>query len=156
MQLLDVACGTGRYAEALLDAGFRVGASDLADANVRATKALLGRDHFVTLAFVRQGNALDGSAYAGGPWDGILLLGPCYHLPERSDRIAVLKQARAHLRPDGRLYAGFLSRMAPFWWGLQHRPEGILDADRARALLASGTGFQFRSAWHWIAVWLLL
>jgi S-adenosylmethionine-dependent methyltransferase len=145
MHLLDVACGTGRYAEALLDAGFCVGAGDLADANVRVTKALLGRagDFGDRLRFVRQGNALDPSAYAGGPWDGILLLGPCYHLPDRSDRIAVLKQARAHLRSGGRVYAGFVSRIAPFWWGLQHRPEGILEADGVRSLLASGSAFNF-------------
>lgn len=143
-RLLDVACGTGRYAEALLAAGFHVGASDLADANVQATKNRLARgDHGSRLRFVRQGNALDASAYSGGPWDGILLLGPCYHLPERSDRVAVLEQARAHLKPGGWLYASFVSRLAPFWWGLEHRPEAILDTDGVRTLLASGTEFNF-------------
>lgn len=34
-KVLDAACGTGRYAEARLAAGYHVGASDFADANVQ-------------------------------------------------------------------------------------------------------------------------
>jgi S-adenosylmethionine-dependent methyltransferase len=143
-RLLDAACGTGRYAEALLAAGFFVGASDLADANVRAARELLrGKSFTGRLQFVRESNALDASTYAGGPWDGILLMGPCYHLPERKDRVALLQQARAHLAPGGLLYVSFVSRIAAFWWGLQHRPEGIFEAEGVRTLLISGTEFNF-------------
>lgn len=142
--MLDAACGTGRYAEALLSAGYRVGASDLSDANIRATENRLANGRFGSrLHFVRQGNALDAASYAGGPWDGILLLGPCYHLPERADRVDLLKEARAHLAPGGRLYVGFVSRIAVFWWGLQRHPERILDVDGVGALLASGGPFNF-------------
>jgi SAM-dependent methyltransferase len=143
-RVLDVACGTGRYAEALLSAGFRVSASELADANVAATRQRLGGKGLAEhLQFVRQGNALDATSYDGAPWDAILLLGPCYHLPERRDRIAVLQQASAHLAPGGWLYVGFVSRIAAFWWGLQHRPDGILDAEGVRSLLTEGTEFNF-------------
>jgi S-adenosylmethionine-dependent methyltransferase len=143
-RLLDAACGTGRYADALLAAGFCVGASDLADANVRAARQrLAGKSVAGHLQFIRQGNALDASTYAGGPWDGILLLGPCYHLPARQDRVAVLQQACAHLAPGGLLYVSFVSRLAAFWWGLEHRPEGILESESVRTLLTRGTEFNF-------------
>jgi S-adenosylmethionine-dependent methyltransferase len=143
-RLLDAACGTGRYADALLAAGFGVGASDLADANVRvARQRLRGKGLAGHLAFIRQGNALDASTYAGGPWDGILLLGPCYHLPERQARVAVLQQASAHLAPGGLLYVSFVSRLAAFWWGLEQRPEAIFETEAVQTLLARGTEFNF-------------
>src|SRR5947209_7230914 len=64
-RLLDAACGTGRYADALLAAGYYVGASDLADANVRfARQRLNGKGLAGHLQFIRQGNALDASTYA--------------------------------------------------------------------------------------------
>lgn len=143
-RILDAACGTGRYAEALLEAGLRVGCTDLSDANVqRTSQRLVSKELERRLDFVRQGNALDASTYVGGPWDGILLLGPCYHLPEKRDRVAALRQASTHLAPGGWLYASFVSRMGAFWWGLDHRPEGILEKDGVRTLLAHGTEFNF-------------
>ncbi len=58
-RLIDVACGTGRYAEALRSAGYAVGASDLSDANAEATRERLARKDFgERLRFVRQANAL--------------------------------------------------------------------------------------------------
>ncbi len=143
-KILDAACGTGSYADALLAAGYNVGASDLADVSVQHTRRRLHAGNFGSrFLFVRQANALDPEAYDGGPWDGILLLGPCYHLPDRQDRVAVLQQARAHLTPQGLLYASFVSRLAAFWWGLQYRPEGILDHEGVHTLYHEGCQFNF-------------
>jgi hypothetical protein len=115
-----------------------------ADANVRvARQCLTGKSVAGHLQFIRQGNALDASTYAGGPWDGVLLLGPCYHLPDRQDRVAVLRQAGAQLAPGGLLYVGFVSRIAALWWGLMHRPEGILETEAVRTLLTRGTECNF-------------
>lgn len=143
-RVLDAACGTGRYAEALLSVGFQVGASDLAPEHVRLTiERLEAREAGEQPLFVRASNALDASTYAGGPWDGILLLGPCYHLPDRSDRVDLLREARTHLAPGGRLFVSFVSRLGPFWWALQYWPEGILERQGAETLLAKGTEFNF-------------
>ena len=142
-KLLDVACGTGRYADALLAAGYVVGASDLAEANVQHTHHRLHAGPYrAQLLFVRQGNALDPPTYAGGPWDGILLLGPCYHLPARHDRVAVLHEAQAHLTPGGS-YVSFVSRIAAFWWGLHASPRRHLGAGGRPHLVSRGTTFNF-------------
>ena len=143
-RIVDAACGTGRYAEALVAAGYHVGASDLADANVQHTRHRLHAEPSGSrVLFVRQANALDPDTYDGGPWDGILLLGPFYHLPERQDRVTVLRQACRHLTPQGLLYVSFVSRLAAFWWGLRHRPEGILDLQGIRSLHCAGSPFNF-------------
>jgi len=143
-KILDAACGTGRYVEALLAAGFQVGASDLAGTNVaRTSQRLRANATGGRLCFVRRANVLDAACYNGGPWDGVLMLGPCYHLPAYTDRITALRQATAHVVPGGLLYVSFLSRMAVFWWGLKHRPEGILEQDGVCRLLTEGTDFNF-------------
>ena len=45
--------------------------------------------------------------------DIVLLLGPLYHLVEREDRIAALREAKRILRPAGTVFAAGISRFAP-------------------------------------------
>ena len=58
-KILDAPCGTGSYADALLAAGYHLGASDLTDANVQHTRGRLHAGNFGSrFLFVRQANAL--------------------------------------------------------------------------------------------------
>ncbi|MBO2455342.1 class I SAM-dependent methyltransferase [Actinomadura barringtoniae] len=45
-------------------------------------------------------------------YDAVLLLGPLYHLPERSERVQALREARRVLRPGGPVAAAAISRHA--------------------------------------------
>jgi SAM-dependent methyltransferase len=56
--------------------------------------------------------------------DGVLLLGPLYHLIERADRIQALSEARRVLRPGGIAFAVGITRFASLFNGLMH---GLLD-----------------------------
>ena len=44
--------------------------------------------------------------------DGVLLLGPLYHLTERADRLKALREAHRVLRNGGRVFAAAISRFA--------------------------------------------
>jgi len=48
-----------------------------------------------------------------GSVDAVLLLGPLYHLPDRADRLAALKEAARIVRPSGLVVAAAISRWAP-------------------------------------------
>ncbi len=50
--------------------------------------------------------------------DGVLLLGPLYHLTERADRLAALREAHRVLRSGGRVIAAAISRFASLMDGL--------------------------------------
>ncbi len=45
--------------------------------------------------------------------DAVLLLGPLYHLPRRSERLDALAEARRIVRPGGPIIAAAISRWAP-------------------------------------------
>jgi SAM-dependent methyltransferase len=47
-----------------------------------------------------------------GVADGVLLLGPLYHLTERADRLRALHEANRVLRPGGVMFAAAISRYA--------------------------------------------
>jgi SAM-dependent methyltransferase len=50
--------------------------------------------------------------------DAVLLLGPLYHLTDRTDRLQALREAHRLLRPGGRLFAATVSRFASLIDGL--------------------------------------
>lgn len=139
-RVLDAACGTGRYGEALLKAGYRVGLGDLSPANVQRAG---GRTARLQPLFLRAASVLDPEAWEGGPWDAVLMLGPLYHLPKRRDRLAALRLARRSLKPGGLLFSAWIGRMAPVWDGCRRWPEGALRKAGVRRLLRTGAGFNF-------------
>jgi SAM-dependent methyltransferase len=124
-RVVDIGGGSGVYAAAL--AGYDVSLLDAMPLHVEQARDL-GLD-----AVVGDARALpweDASA------DGALLLGPLYHLIERSERIAALREARRVLRPGGVVCAAVISRFASTYDGLARRHlltpgfETIADEDR--------------------------
>ncbi|HZF07483.1 MAG TPA: class I SAM-dependent methyltransferase [Thermoanaerobaculia bacterium] len=121
--VLDVGGGPGVYACWLAGLGYEVHLVDAVPLHVeqaeQASRSQPGRP----LASARVGDArrleaADGSAAA------VLLMGPLYHLTERGDRLAALREAWRALAPGGRLFATGISRFASALDGLVH---GFLD-----------------------------
>jgi SAM-dependent methyltransferase len=52
--------------------------------------------------------------------DAVLLLGPLYHLCEKEERLACLREARRVLRPGGLLWAAGISHFASLFDSLAH------------------------------------
>lgn len=119
--VLDVGGGTGPYARWLLSQGYAVHLLDGAAGHierVRADPALAG----LTSATVGDARALPYPAQAA---DGVLLLGPLYHLTARTDRVEALRETRRCLRPGGVVLAAAITWTASTLDGLL----AGLDAD---------------------------
>lgn len=102
--VLDVGGGPGTHARWLMSDGYTVHLVDPVERHVQQARSLgsctaeLGDARALTA---------DGHSY-----DAALLLGPLYHLPERTDRLLALREAHRVVRPRGIVAAAVISRHA--------------------------------------------
>jgi SAM-dependent methyltransferase len=109
--VLDVGGASGVHAEWLAADGYAVHVVDPVPRHVAASAGLPG----VTAA-LGDARAL---AEADGSYDAVLLLGPLYHLTERAQRVAALREAARVARPGGLVAAATISRFAALFDGLR-------------------------------------
>lgn len=117
-RVLDVGGGSGAHGTWLAALGYEVHLVDPVPVHVE--HALAGS---AGLASATVGDARN-LRQAAASVDAVLLLGPLYHLTERRDRIAALREARRVLRAGGCLVAAAISRFASLLDGLV---RGFLD-----------------------------
>jgi 2-oxo-4-hydroxy-4-carboxy--5-ureidoimidazoline (OHCU) decarboxylase/ubiquinone/menaquinone biosynthesis C-methylase UbiE len=135
--VLDVGGGAGVHAAWLAAEGYSVRLFDPVPLHVaQAREAAAAQPMSPFSADPGEARDLpvdDGSA------DAVLLLGPLYHLVERADRLAALREARRALRPGGVLAAAAIGRYGDWLYGLQTE---ILDdpAFQAMATTSVRTG----------------
>jgi ubiquinone/menaquinone biosynthesis C-methylase UbiE len=109
--VLDIGGGTGPYSEALGQRGYETHLLDPVAKHVETAKLRSG----VTTAVVGDARELDWPDKFA---EAVLLLGPLYHLVDRPDRLAALREARRVLKPGGVLAAAGISRFASLLDGL--------------------------------------
>ena len=119
-QIVDVGGASGSYAFWLASLGYPVHLVDITPRLVEgATRLNAAAEHRLASLAVGDARELprpDASA------DVILMLGPLYHLTERSDRITALQEARRVLRTNGTLIVAGISRYAATLDGLAFHP----------------------------------
>jgi SAM-dependent methyltransferase len=137
-RLLDVGGGPGRYAITLGQQGYSVTLVDLSPISLALAQEKARQAH-VTLQDTICANALDLSLVASAHYDGVLLMGPLYHLLAAEERAQAVREARRVLKPQGWLFATFITRFAPFRDAAQGYPEWILeDPPHMERVLATG------------------
>jgi ubiquinone/menaquinone biosynthesis C-methylase UbiE len=129
--VLDVGGAAGAYSYWLAARGDEVHLVDPVPRHVRQAEEAAPR-HPKPLASARVGDARvldrpDASV------DAVLLLGPLYHLPDKDDRLAALREARRVLRPGGVLFAAAISRFASLVDGI--RTGKLLDEPAFAAIV---------------------
>jgi len=127
LRILDVGGGTGVYAFWLANQGHEVTLVDPVPRHVERARELSakrsgGRLRASIVGDARALQADDASA------DVVLLLGPVYHLPDRADRLLVMREALRVLRPSGLCFIAAISRFASLLDGY-FLDGGIEDRD---------------------------
>ncbi len=127
-RILDAGGGTGVYALALAERGYHVHLIDPVPLHVERARALSTTSK-TPLVSAEIGDARN-LAVADDSFDVVLLFGPLYHLTDRADRVAALREARRVLVSDGLVLSACISRFASAIDGIR---EGALrDARFAR------------------------
>lgn len=127
----DIGGGPGRYAVWLAERGYRVHLIDPVPLHIEQARAAVSGRREAALVEPRVGDARS-LPLPDASVDAVLLLGPLYHLPERSDRLRALAEARRVCRAGGVIVAAAISRFASTLDGLR---AGYLD-DAAFAAVA--------------------
>jgi len=117
--IIDAGGGAGAYACWLAARGYEVHLIDPVPKHVEQARAVSARQPQYPLASAEVGDArhlshMDSSA------DAVLLLGPLYHLVEREDRLACLREAHRVLRTGGLVWAAGISHFASLFDSLSH------------------------------------
>ena len=138
-KIVDIGGGPGRYMIELLKRGHQVTLFDLSPENVALAKTKAA-DLGLTADDLLVGDARDLSVLEGRRFDGVLALGPLYHLTNRQERKTFLETARSLLNPHGVLIAAYLNA-----WGiartlLTDAPAWFADSTNVSSLL---TGADF-------------
>lgn len=121
-KIADVGGGPGKLAFRLADMGYAVDLVDLTPdlvtmAQKEHDRRLQAKDPNTstgtlegTLKSISVGNALDKSHLPADSYEGVLLLGPLYHLLEEGERVTALENALALAKPGtGLVFCAFIS-----------------------------------------------
>jgi ubiquinone/menaquinone biosynthesis C-methylase UbiE len=113
-RVIDVGGGPGAHATWLAADGYDVDLIDPVERHVSEARAAAsaGRPFTAELGDARALRAADETC------DAALVLGPCYHLTERDDRVLALREARRVVRPGGVVFVAAVSRFASLFDGL--------------------------------------
>jgi ubiquinone/menaquinone biosynthesis C-methylase UbiE len=130
-RLLDVGGGPGVYAARLARQGHEVHLVDVLPLHVEQARERSAAQPEAPFE-AQIGDARDLTTFADGSVDGVLLLGPLYHLTERSDRVHALSEARRVVRRGGVVAAVAISRYASL---IDGTVQGFLEDPRFVAIV---------------------
>ncbi len=109
--ILDIGGGPAVHSHWLAKCGYLVHLVDIVPAHIRLAGEMdCHQEH--KLQSIQLGDACKLNFESEGA-DGVVMLGPLYHLLKRLDRIKALQEAYRVLRPGGILLAGAISRYIP-------------------------------------------
>jgi ubiquinone/menaquinone biosynthesis C-methylase UbiE len=126
-EIVDIGGGPGVYSAWLAAQGYQVELLDLVPLHVEQARHRFAEQGLEAVrADVGDARNLP---YASDSADFALLLGPLYHLPDRVDRLAALREARRVVRPGGRVVVAAISRFASlldgFFRGFSRDPSFV-------------------------------
>ena len=129
--VLDVGGGPGRYSCWLAKLGYEVHLIDPVPKHLQQALEASASQPSHPLASVSEGDArrLNRSNQS---MDILLLMGPLYHLPDRGERMAALRESRRVLKAGGVLIATAVNRFAFLMDGLM---DGYIDEQAFMSML---------------------
>lgn len=111
-RVLDLGGGPGRYSLFMSWRGYRMALADLSPEQIAFARTKVKEHGFGDgIESMEVVNAIDLSRYQDASFDGVLSLGPFYHLVDAADRQKAAKEVARVTRKDGLIFVAFLPRL---------------------------------------------
>lgn len=124
--ILDIGGGPGRYSIYYAKKSCDVTLVDLSSGNINLAKKKAAENHVNFKMTV--GNCLDLDSMELDTYDHVFLMGPLYHLSDKTDLKNAVRLALKRLRPGGIFYCSFILDFAGLIYDLRNGP-GYLPRD---------------------------
>lgn len=113
--IYDIGGGYGEYAWWLASLGYEVHLFDLSETNIRMSAELSVEYPGTRLAAaeVRDARSIPRADHSA---DAVLLMGPLYHILERDERLAAIRESRRLLKPDSILVTAAINPYSTLLW----------------------------------------
>nr|WP_307990709.1 class I SAM-dependent methyltransferase [uncultured Niameybacter sp.] len=111
-KILDIGCGPGRYSLALLERGYKVSLLDLSQNELDIAKKKITEKGYEAEGYYCQ-SAMELDGFEDNSFDGILVMGPMYHLHGKENRRHVLEEVKRILKPGGKALIAYINM-----WGV--------------------------------------
>lgn len=118
-KICDIGGAAGEYAFYFAKLGYDAHLLDIVPRHIDQAKERAIVENCVDLVNFIVGDALT-LPYDDNSFDAIFLSGPLYHLPERTDRIKALSEAKRVLKPNGIMTAYAIGRYATMFYGISN------------------------------------
>lgn len=132
--ICDVGGGPGRYAIELLKRGYQVTLFDLSKELLEIAEAQIEKLSLQAEQVI-QGDARDLSGLASEHYEGVLCMGPMYHIIKPQDRAKALAELRRILKPEGTALITYLNTWGLIGAGIAHFPDWYRDIARLRSMI---------------------
>ena len=133
-RVIDVGGAAGAYACWLASLGYEVHLIDPVPRHVEQARAASDAQPRSPLASATLGDARK-IEHADQSADAMLMLGPLYHLTERSDRLTALREARRVAKPGAPIFVAAISRFSAL---LDSLSGGFFDQPEFASILDRG------------------
>ena len=121
-KILDIGSGPGRYSIELLKRGYEVSLMDLSEKSIDMAKRNIESMELKANDYIC-GDALYLDFIKDNTFDGILLMGPMYHVQSREDRIRILENCMRILKPGGIILIAYINSLGVLKGGLSYSPQ---------------------------------
>lgn len=109
-RVIDIGAGPGRYAEYLIqEKNCKVALIDISEESLKDFKKRLPHRYHENIILIQKSSATDLRFIADASFDYALLMGPLYHLTEKAEREQAIRESRRILKPNGLIFASFIS-----------------------------------------------
>lgn len=136
--LLEIGSATGNYTLELARRGYKVLAVDLSPELVTRARARVNEASLDNHVEFRVGDIRTLTGLPGSTFDGVLMMGPLYHLVLREDRLLALNQVSRVSKPGSVLFTSWISRFGIFGDLMKNMADIVETPGEMTCLLEKG------------------